>query len=192
MLNATASDRRTKRQVLFIQGGGANVHDQWDNKLVESLRQELGSDFEVRYPRMPKEEDPHYAPWKGAIEKELEALNDGAILIGHSIGGAILVNVLAELSVKPQFGAIILISAPFVGEGGWSIDEMQSSNHLGERLPKNAPIHVFHGLGDDEVPPQHADLYERAIPQAMVHRVADRDHQFNNDLRDVAAVILKF
>ena len=25
------------RQILFIQGGGAGTHDDWDNKLVESL-----------------------------------------------------------------------------------------------------------------------------------------------------------
>lgn len=30
------------RQVLFIQGGGAGTHDEWDGKLVESLRRELG------------------------------------------------------------------------------------------------------------------------------------------------------
>jgi hypothetical protein len=41
------------RQILFIQGGGAGVHDEWDDKLVESLRRELGGGHEVRYPRMP-------------------------------------------------------------------------------------------------------------------------------------------
>ena len=35
------------RQVLFIQGGGAGVHDGWDNKLSDSLRRELGTGFEV-------------------------------------------------------------------------------------------------------------------------------------------------
>ena len=40
-------------QVLFIQGGGAGTHDEWDDKLVESLRHELGDGYEVRYPRMP-------------------------------------------------------------------------------------------------------------------------------------------
>ena len=46
------------RQVLFIQGGGAGVHDEWDDKLVDSLRRELGDGYEVRYPRMPAEDDP--------------------------------------------------------------------------------------------------------------------------------------
>ena len=30
------------RQVLLIQGGGAGAHDEWDDKLFDSLRQELG------------------------------------------------------------------------------------------------------------------------------------------------------
>ena len=85
-----------KRQLLFIQGGGAGVHDEWDDKLVESLRRELGPDYEIRYPRMPNEDDPRYAAWKTAIERELAALDDGAILVGHSIGATILVNALAE------------------------------------------------------------------------------------------------
>lgn len=49
------------RQILFIQGGGAGAYDVWDDKLVESLRRELGGGHEVRYPRMPDEGDPSYA-----------------------------------------------------------------------------------------------------------------------------------
>jgi hypothetical protein len=33
-----------KRQVLFVQGGGAGVHERWDSKLVDSLRRELGQE----------------------------------------------------------------------------------------------------------------------------------------------------
>ena len=85
------------RQILFIQGGGGHaVHDQWDNKLVASLKRELGDGFDVRYPRMPDEDDPKYARWKPAIEREVDALNDGAVVVGHSIGGTMLVNALAE------------------------------------------------------------------------------------------------
>jgi pimeloyl-ACP methyl ester carboxylesterase len=31
------------RQILFIQGGGAGAHDEWDDKLVESLTSDLGA-----------------------------------------------------------------------------------------------------------------------------------------------------
>jgi len=37
-------------QILFIQGGGTRVHDEWDVQLVDSLQRELG--LQVRYPRM--------------------------------------------------------------------------------------------------------------------------------------------
>jgi hypothetical protein len=57
-------------QVLFIQGGGAGAHDEWDDKLVESLRRELGGGYEVRYPRMPDEGDPNDARWSAAIRRE--------------------------------------------------------------------------------------------------------------------------
>ena len=38
-----------KKQVLFIQGGGAGTHDEWDDKLVDSLRREIGPSYEVRF-----------------------------------------------------------------------------------------------------------------------------------------------
>ena len=51
------------------------------------------------------------------------------------------------------------------------------------------PVHIFHGLADDTAPPAHADLWARAIPQAVVHKLPGRDHQLNDDLSEVAAVV---
>jgi predicted alpha/beta hydrolase family esterase len=84
------------RQILFIQGGGPGAHDEWDDKLVESLRRQLGGGFEVRYPRMPDEGDPSYARWSAAIRREMPNLDDGAVVAGHSVGATILINALAE------------------------------------------------------------------------------------------------
>ena len=176
-------------QLLFVQGGGAGTHDEWDNKLVDSLRRELGPSFEIRYPRMPNEDDPSYGAWKTALEKEFAKLDDGAILVGHSIGGTILVNTLAETQSKRRFRAIILIAAPFVGDGGWPSDDMNSTADLGARLPRDVPVYVFHGLADETAPPSHSELYARVIQQAHVHRLPDRDHQLNNDLSEIAAII---
>jgi predicted alpha/beta hydrolase family esterase len=177
------------RQVLFIQGGGAGTHDEWDNKLVESLKRELGSDCEIRYPRMPDEDDPHYATWKPALQTELARLNESAVLVGHSIGGTMLVNVLAERAISARFSALILIAAPFVGQGGWPSEEFKSQENLGAKLPRDLPVHIFHGLNDETAPPSHANLYACVIPQARVHRIAGRDHQFNNDMKEVALSI---
>lgn len=177
------------RQILFIQGGGAGTHDGWDNKLVESLLRGLGDGYEVRYPRMPDEEDPNQAAWSTAIRRELADLEDGAVVVGHSVGAAILVNALAGQPPACALAAIVLIAAPFVGDGGWPGDGFELPKDLGTRLPRGVPVHVFHGLGDETVPPSHADLYGKVIPQALVHRLPGRDHQLNNDLSDVAKAI---
>jgi pimeloyl-ACP methyl ester carboxylesterase len=179
------------RQILFIQGGGAGVHDEWDDKLVESLRRELGDGYEVRYPRMPDEGDPSYARWSTAIRREMADLDDGAVLVGHSVGATILINALAEQPPERRLGAIVLIAAPFVGEGGWPGDEFELSSDLGARLPQGVPVLVFHGLQDETALPSHADLHAHVIPQAQVYRLPGRDHQLNNDLSEVAREIVK-
>lgn len=176
-------------QVLFIQGGGEGVHDEWDDKLFDSLQRELGEAYEVRYPRMPKEEDPSYAEWSAAIRDEVRVLDDGAAVVGHSLGGTLLINALAQESPKQGLRAIVLIAAPFVGGDGWPSHEFQLPRDLGERLPRGVTVHVFHGFEDQMVPPSHADLYARAVPQARLHRLPGRDHQLNDDLSDVAKVL---
>jgi len=176
-------------QILFIQGGGAGAHDEWDDKLVESLRRNLGEGYEVRYPRMPDEGHPSYARWSAAIRRELDALDAGAVVVGHSVGGTILINTLAEGPRERDLGAILLISAPFVGRGGWPSDDFALPRDLGDKLPREVPVHVFHGLRDETAPPSHVELYARVIPHAHVHRLPGRDHQLNEDLREVAEII---
>ncbi|MEP6873735.1 MAG: alpha/beta fold hydrolase [Burkholderiales bacterium] len=175
------------KQVLFIQGGGAGTHDEWDNKLVDSLKRELGPGHDVRYPRMPDEADPSYATWKTTLAQEIGRLDDGAILIGHSIGGTILINALAQAPPSRTLAGVFLIAAPFVGPGGWPSNDIEATADLGARLPSKTPIHLYHGSEDDIAPFAHVDLYERAVPGAIVHRLRDRDHQLNDDLAEVAA-----
>jgi predicted alpha/beta hydrolase family esterase len=138
---------------------------------------------------MPGEGDPSYARWSAAIRREMADLDDGAVVAGHSVGAAILINTLAEQSPQRGLAAIVLIAAPFVGPGGWPGDGFELTADLGARLPPGVRVHVFHGLRDETAPPSHAGLYTRAIPQAQVHQLSGRDHQLNNDLSEVAETI---
>ena len=175
--------------MLFIQGGGAGAHDEWDVRLVDDLHRALGVKYEVRYPRMPAEADPRVASWSAAIRREMAELDDRAVVVGHSVGGTILIHAIAEQPPELELAAIVLVAAPFVGEGGWPGDQFELSGDLGAHLPHGTLVYVFHGLDDETAPPLHADLYSRAIPQARMHRLPGRDHQLNDDLSEVATAI---
>jgi predicted alpha/beta hydrolase family esterase len=174
------------RDVLFIQGAGEGVHANWDVHLVASLRRELGPGYTVRYPPMPNEADPTMAAWRPVLEQELAALRPGAVVVGHSAGGAMLIHVLADAPPAAALGAVVLIAAPFIGEGGWASEEIAPRRDLAERLPAAVPVFLYHGEDDGEVPVAHVDRYAAAIPHARVHRLGGRDHQMNNDLSEVA------
>lgn len=177
------------RQVVFVQGAGPQVHDDWDEKLAASLRAATTSEVELRYPRMPDEAEPHYASWATALEQEIAELAAGAVVVGHSMGGTFLIHAIAQHPPRRELGAIVLIAAPFVGEGGWPSDGWTPTRELGEVLPRAVPVFLYHGLADTTVPASHASLYARAIPWATLRLLPGRDHQLNNDLSEVAAVI---
>jgi len=143
-----------KDEVLFIQGGGRAVHDQCDHRTVENLERELGPDYEIRYPGMPHEADPKYSDWKAALQ--FARLDEGAIVVGHSIGGTILLRTLADDRPSQNLGGIFLIAPPFV--------EMADGR---ARLPEQTPMYLYHGDKDGTVPFAHVDLYARAIPRAL-------------------------
>lgn len=174
------------QQVLFVQGAGEGTYDDWDSKLVRSLERALGEGYAVAYPRMPDEADPRYPAWRDALLREFEALDEGAILVGHSFGGAVLIRALAEHSPQRRPGAIALIAAPFFGAGGWQSAEMAPPADLAQRLPAGVPVRLYHGSADDIVPVAHAQGYAGAIAQATLRILEHRDHQLNDDLREVA------
>jgi len=181
-----------QKQVLFIQGAGESAHDAWDEKLVRSLERELGRGYAVRYPHMPNEAEPSYAAWRSVLLEELGRLKAGALVVGHSVGATMLLHVLAERSPKVALGAVLLIAAPFIGEGGWPSDEIEPLDQRGTRALAKLPLFLYHGTSDETVPWSHLMLYAKAIPGVKTRRLAGRDHQLNNDLgalvRDIQAL----
>ena len=173
-----------RREVLFVQGGGRGAH-QVDASLVASLANELGSDYEVHYPIMPHEDRPDYPAWNRILIEQLARLGDGVILVGHSVGATIVVWSLAEGQPQHQMAGVFLIAAPFVGDGGWQIEDFAPPKDIGTRVP-DVPIYLYHGREDETVPFAHVDLYAAALPQAFVRRLAGRNHQLDDDLSEVA------
>jgi predicted alpha/beta hydrolase family esterase len=178
--------RGTSKSVVFVQGGGEGTHDSWDNKLVASLSKGLGSEYTVRYPRMPREENPDPTAWKKALDQELQQVGHGAILVGHSIGAAILLDYLADRSREVRPVGVFLIATPFIGDGGWPSDDLRPTKQAAASLPGGAVVHLYQGTDDETVPFSHLGLFAQALPDATVHPLRGRDHQLNEDLLEVA------
>lgn len=171
-------------EVLFVHGAGAGAYE-CDRTLACSLQRELGSRYRVHYPRMPDEANPRYAAWKTALLDAFDALHDGCVLVGHSVGGAVLVQVLAQEPLPLKPGALGLIAPPFLGRGGWASDG--SGRFSGAAcLPAGLPVFLHHGTHDEVVPPAHARLYAQAMPQATVRLLPRRNHQLDGDLSELA------
>ena len=133
--------RERPRQVLFIQGAGEGTHDEWDSKLADSLRTELGAGFEIRYPRMPGEDDPSETTWVPAIRHELSTLEGGAVVVGHSVGGTILVHALVDETPAGSTRCDRADRRSVRGSsGGWPADEFEAArSDLGAQLPSGVP-----------------------------------------------------
>jgi predicted alpha/beta hydrolase family esterase len=176
-----------KTQILFIQGAGKGAYKE-DEKLVVNLRQALGKEYEVRYPAMPNEENAPYEQWKQQIEKELDAMAEPMILVGHSVGGSALAKVLTEIDAKKSIIGIFLIAAPFWGSDGWTYEgyeKLELPKTVHTKFPRGTHVFLYHSRDDETVPFAHLALYAKRIPQATT-RVTRGGHQLKKDLSLVA------
>ncbi len=176
------------RHVLFIQGAGQGAHEV-DKELVVSLRKALGREYEVHYPAMLDEDNATYEQWKQQIEQELATIQGPIILIGHSVGGSVVIKCLSELEVKKPIAGIFLIAAPFWGGDGWRYEGYETltlKKGSAARLPEGVSIFLYHCRDDEIAPFEHLALYAQLFPQATVRELDEGGHQFNNDLSGVA------
>lgn len=177
------------RQLLFIHGGGGGAFEA-DARLVESLRRQLGRAYDIRYPRLPEDNDGLYAIWKSIILDQLKHMGEGAILVGHSIGASVLIKMATEDDAIANVAGLFLIATPFWHDDKvWHWPEARLPTDAARRLPPRLPLFFYQGEADEVVPPEHLDMYARVFPGALVKKVPGGDHQLHEDLSVVAGDI---
>jgi predicted alpha/beta hydrolase family esterase len=174
-----------KRQVLFVHGGGQGAHEE-DRKLAASLQDALGTGYEVRAPKMPDEDSPEYEAWGEQISRELAELDDGAVLVGHSLGASILLRYVSEGKTERPIAGMFLVATPYWGAEDWEVEEYALQEDFATGLPEGLPVFLYHGRADEVVPFEHLALYAGVLPRATVREFDGRGHQFAEDLSEVA------
>jgi uncharacterized protein len=141
----------------------------------------------MNYPRMPEEDGAAYADWKAPIERELASLDDEVILVGHSVGGSVLVKYLSEQQLDKPSASLFLLAAPYWGaDEFWKWDEARLPEDVAAKLASIPRIFLYHSRDDDIVPFAHLALYAAKLSQATIREFDGRGHQFGNDLAEVA------
>jgi predicted alpha/beta hydrolase family esterase len=176
--------------VLFVHGAGDGAYEE-DGLLVASLRDALGPSYEVRYPRMPLEDGAQYSDWTARIASALPPGRSEVVLVGHSVGGSVLLRYLCEGPVEASVTGLFVIAAPFWGaDEFWDWDEARLPEDAAEKLATVPRILLYHSRDDEVVPFSHLALYSARLPQATIRPASAGGHQLDNDLAPVARDIV--
>jgi predicted alpha/beta hydrolase family esterase len=154
--------------------------------LSDSLQRTLGTEYEINIPQMPKPNAPEYTLWRDEVARQLAAYDGSIILVGHSLGGSVLLKYLSEETVVKPSEALFLAAMPFWGAEDWDVDEYKLSEGFATHLPKDLPIFLYQCRDDEVVSYTHLAMYAAKLPQATVREFDVGGHQFNDDLSAIA------
>jgi uncharacterized protein len=170
------------QQVLFVHSAGPQGPGEGSSHMVAALREAPGAGYDLRYPIMPDPDDPAYAPWKSRVETEMAGLDDNALLLGHSLGGSVLLKCLSESKRKRAVPGLFLVATPFWGP---HMQEFMLQENFAAGLSEVRQIFLYHSRDDDTVPFAHLDRYARALPQATVLELDGYGHVFEQGCREL-------
>ncbi len=170
------------KHVLFIHGAGNQRSPAGSSKLVTYLQEQLGRDYEVWSPDMPDPDHPRYLTWRDHVAQELAAQEDDCLLIGHSLGGSVLLKVLAEGTFHKRIAGLFLVAVPY-----WSknAEEFALPEDFAAKLPPIPCIVLYHSRNDEIVPSGHLWRYQEKLPQAIVRLLDGSEHSFLTGLPEL-------
>lgn len=196
------------KQLLFVHGGdslkpGENFYEYWDgdqswlsslaNPFLEAqgkkkrwkddLVAQLGGEWVCVFPRMPNDMDAHYAQWKWFFDKHLPFMEDGIVLVGHSLGGNFLAKYLAENTLPVRVSQLHIV-AP-----SWSEGDFVLPASLGLVVKQVENIFVYGSVDDPVVRWADIERYAKALPGSTMVSFQDRGHFLGETFPELVANI---
>lgn len=148
----------------------------WKSRLGE----QLGEGYEIVKPEIPCRWNAKYPEWQIWFEKFIPYLNDGVILIGHSLGGTFLAKYLAENKFPKRIKGVFLVAAPFDDTPDEALVDFSLPKSLKGLENQAEKTFLYHSSDDPVVPFSHLAKYAIGINNAMIKEFTDRGH-FNQE-----------
>jgi predicted alpha/beta hydrolase family esterase len=171
-----------KKEIFFVHSAGPQNSDQGSNNFVDHLSKSLGNGYRLHHPMMPHPENPRYLDWKMALQSSLPVGGHKAALIGHSLGGSVIVKYLSEGLCQMPIAGLFLVGAPYWGTRGWSMQEFMLERGFQSKLPEIGKIFIYHSRLDNWVPYSHAQVYAKSLCGSVFRPVAGDEHEFSEGL----------
>ncbi|PYZ94953.1 hypothetical protein CR194_05400 [Salipaludibacillus keqinensis] len=175
-----------RKRILFIHSAGPQDLNQGSSGLKVCLQKNLGEEYALLAPKMPDPENPTYALWKAQLEKELASFEDEIILIGHSLGGSVLLKYLSEGPCEQPISALFMIASPYWGvDDDWRKEDFRLQDDFAAKLPHIPQIFLYHSQNEDIVPFAHVEHYKEKLPLAKIRIIDGAEHLFDDGLPEL-------
>jgi predicted alpha/beta hydrolase family esterase len=203
------------KQLIFIHGGEAYSNEA-DFKLyleqqevdvaykekqrwhyVPALQAALGDDWQIIRPQMPCEDNAKYEYWKIWFEKYIPHLQDGVVLVGHSLGAMFLARYLSEHEMPVRVSKLVLVAAEFTRRSGIGPGEEDGEyfyTHLDNfsQLEQSADeIVLVYSRDDFVVPFDNLAMWAERLPSAHIVEFADKGHFLQERFLELVELIKK-
>lgn len=183
------ADIKPKRILFTHSAGSQDGSGEGSFDLVSTLKTELSDEYNIQYPIIDDPDAPTYQAWKKLLDSVLEKNMEPLILIGHSLGGSVLLKYLSEEEVDISIAGLFLISIPLWGTEGWNVDEFVLPDNFEAKLGLSSNVYLYHSRGDETVPFEHLNFYKNAFPYATVRELEGKDHAFAGGLPELISDI---
>ncbi len=117
-----------------------------------------------------------------ALQSALPVGGNKAALIGHSLGGSVIVKCLSEGLCQMPLAGLFLVGAPYWGSKGWAMDEFKLQHNFASKLPPIDNVFIYHSRHDKWVPYSHGQSYAKALPSSKLRTIDGNEHEFNEGL----------
>ncbi|MBX2866643.1 alpha/beta hydrolase [Candidatus Kaiserbacteria bacterium] len=190
-----------KQQILIIHGGDSYISEEEYHKALQnrqlklewfrdgsswkkSLQDVLGKEYDVLTPYFPLRENARYEEWKLVFEKLMKIVDEGVMIIGHSLGGMFIAKYLSENTASKKINAVFIVAAPYAMNPPWSpeFDVPESLATFEQQVPH---IFLYQSKDDPLVSVEEVYKFERAVPSAEVRIFEDRGHFLGDSFPEI-------